>query len=452
MRFHLQLISLCSALLLSPILKAESLVDILNAVKENDPAWKAHEYAYKSGSQSKGIGRAYILPNLTLSGEHKAVTESPDCSAGSPGCSGDDDYDSTNIQLQLVQPLFNVESWRIYKESKANNEQAEIEYQSAYQNTLYDTAVLYFDVLRSQENYALALAEHSSLKSQLKEVSAKAEAGVETQTAVIETQALHDLALVKQITEIGYLKVAFEDLITHSGLESPSVMALSPDYPIKHLEPFDEKLWITKALANSHNLKSMDQAVKLAKRSYKKNTANIYPKVDLFARLNDQEQEGGRFVQNGSREEIGIRASVPLFVGLGDFYTAKEQKLKYLQTSEDMEAQKREFLQIVKNRFRSIYTDVLTAEARKKALESSQQALKAVKAQYELGSRDLIDVLEAQQQVFDARREYAHARYNYVLDNLQLKLFVGELSMQDIEDVNTWLVHDENLLTLDKIP
>jgi len=253
---------------------------------------------------------------------------------------------------------------------------------------------MYFEVLRSQESFLLALAEKNALANQLEEIKAKAEAGIADQTEVLETQASSDLALVNHITELGYLKVAFEDLVTHTGIERPTVLSLSPDYPIKHLVPFDEQLWINKAKISSTNLKSMEQSVEIAKQNYKRNTAGIYPKVDLFASISDRESEAA-FVQSGSSEAIGIRATIPLFVGLGDFYTAKEQKMKYLQTSDEIEAQKREFLQIVKNRFRSIYTDVLTVEARKKSLASSERALKAVKDQYDLGSRDMIDVLNA---------------------------------------------------------
>lgn len=448
-RYYLCLLSLVLSCA-SSFVMAEDLLQIFKAVQENDPAWKASEYAYQSSKQAKGIGRAYMLPNLTVNGEHQQVTDKPDCASGDPLCA-EREYESTSYQAQLTQPLFNMESWRNYQAGRANFTLAEIEYQNAYQNNLYDTAVLYFDVLRAQETYLLALAEQNALATQLKEITAKAEAGVSDQTEVIETQASADLATVNHITELGYLKVAFEKLVTHTGIEKPTVMSLSADYPIQHLVPFDEQLWLNKAKASSNNLKAMQQSIEIAEQNYKRNTSAIYPKIDLFATVSDRDSEAA-FVQSGSNEAIGIRATVPLFVGLGDFYTAKEQKMKFLQTSEEIEAQKREFLQIVKNRFRSIYTDVLTVEARKKSLHSSERALKAVKAQYELGSRDMIDVLNAQKQMFASQREYANARYNYLLDLLQLKLFVGELTLDDLKEVNSWLVVDNNLMNLDTLP
>jgi len=88
---------------------AEDLLEIFKAVQENDPAWKASEHAYQSSKQAKGIGRAYVLPNLTVSGEHQQVTEKPNCDTSA--CD-ERDYESTTYQAQLTQPLFNMENWR----------------------------------------------------------------------------------------------------------------------------------------------------------------------------------------------------------------------------------------------------------------------------------------------------------------------------------------------------
>jgi outer membrane protein len=445
-------ISLSLLLLSSQAVYAEDLLTIYQAIQKNDPAWQASKLAYEAGVQSKGIGRAHLLPSVALGGEYAEVTDNNDCDNSSGGCIKEDEYDSTTYQVELVQPLFNKEKWHIYREAKANFELAEIEYQGAQQQNIYDSAVLYFEVLRAQEDYNLALAEQTALGTQLKEIKAKADAGVADQTDVIETQASYDLATVNQITLIGMLKVAYEDLITRTDIAKPTVMRLSPEFPVKLLVPFDENLWLQKAETNSPNLRSLKQNITIAKQNFRKNTSAIYPSIDLFAKLTHQEQEGGQFVQNGERESVGVRARWPIFAGFGDYYTSKQQKKLMLQTEQDSDAQTREFKQIIKNRFRSIYTDVLTVEAQKKSVSSSERALRAVKAQYDLGSRDMIDLLNAQKQVFESKKEYAHARYNYVLDLMQLKLFVGELSLKDLEELNDWLVPDPSLLNLDQLP
>jgi outer membrane protein len=229
-------------------------------------------------------------------------------------------------------------------------------------------------------------------------------------------------------------------------------MALAQDFPITHMEPFDEDLWVNKAKANSHNLKSLRQSVFIAERNYRRQSSAALPKVDFVASIAEQDQQGRPFVINGRTESIGIQVSVPLFAGMGDFYAAREFKMRYLQTSEDAEAQTRELIQVVRNRFRSIYTDVLTVEAQRRALASSERALKAVQAEYNAGTRNLTDVLNTQQQYFTARKALSHARYDYVLDKLQLKLFAGELSIDDLKEINQWLVIDDTLMDLNTIP
>lgn len=438
----------------SPWALAEDLLQIFSAVQSHDPVWKSKEYEYQAGIQAKGKGRAYILPALTLGGEYKEVTDKPECkNSEDPGCSEiESQYESSTYQLQLKQSIFDLENWYTWQEGKAFAEKAQTEYRGALQNSLYDTAVLYFDVLRSQEDFYLAQAEKDALASQLKEIQTKANAGIANQTEVLETQASADLAMVNHITMLGYLKVARENLVTHTGIEKPTVMALAQDFPIQHLIPFDEELWVNKAKASSPNLLALRQSVALAHRRYRKQSAAAYPKVDFVASIAEQDQQGRPFVINGRTESVGIQVSVPLFVGMGDFYASKEYKMKYLQSSEEAEAQTRELIQIVKNRFRSIYTDVLTVEARRNALHSSERALKAVKAEYDAGSRNMIDVLNAQQQLFNAKRALSHARYNYLLDLLQLKLFVGELTIDDLAEVNQWLVIDDTLMDLNTIP
>lgn len=435
------------------VAQAEDLMQVYSAIQENDPAWHASESAYEAGKQSAGLGRAYLLPSVVLSGEHKEVTQKPDCPPADPLCSeAEVNFTATSYQVQVVQPLFDKGKWHIYKSEKANAQLANIEYQDALQTNIYDTVDLYFKVLRAQEDYYLAEAERKALETQLKEIKAKADAGVTDLTEVIETQASYDLATVNQITLLGYLKVAFEDLISRTKISKPLIMGLAQDFPIKHLEPFDEQLWVKKAEENSPKLLALRQQVSIAKQNYRERTSAIYPSIDLFATLVDQDQEGGFYFTNGQSEAIGVRVQWPVFAGLGDYYTAKQQKALFMQSSENIQAETQEFTQIVKNRFRSIYTDVLTVNARKQSLISSERALKAVKAQYDIGSRDMIDVLDAQERFFSAQREYAHSRYDYVMDLMQLKLFVGELRIEDLNAINEYLVVDDKLMRFEQIP
>ena len=91
----------------------------------------------------------------------------------------------------------------------------------------------------------------------------------------------------------------------------------------------------------------------------------------------------------------------------------------------------------------TVSSDVARVNARKQAIKSTQSALDATVAGYEVGTRNIVDVLNAQNAVFSAQRDYANSRYDYVLNSMRLKENAGTLSPEDIAALETFLVEPE---------
>jgi outer membrane protein len=87
--------------------------------------------------------------------------------------------------------------------------------------------------------------------------------------------------------------------------------------------------------------------------------------------------------------------------------------------------------------------DVATTKARRLAITSSQSAYDATQAGYEVGTRNIVDVLNVQQALFSAVRDYANARYQYVIDMLKLKNQAGLISPIDVEELSQWMIAPE---------
>jgi outer membrane protein len=94
----------------------------------------------------------------------------------------------------------------------------------------------------------------------------------------------------------------------------------------------------------------------------------------------------------------------------------------------------------VRSYFRQLEADVARVKARKQAITSARSAQNATQTGYEVGTRNIVEVLQAQRSVFAAERDYEIARYDYVLDMLKFKQAVGLLNPQDLQEVNSWLV------------
>ncbi|WP_373097002.1 TolC family protein, partial [Zhongshania sp.] len=100
----------------------------------------------------------------------------------------------------------------------------------------------------------------------------------------------------------------------------------------------------------------------------------------------------------------------------------------------------------------AVYTNVQTVNARHQNIISTRSALDATEAGYEVGTRNIVDVLDAQRRLYAAMRDYTNARYDYVVNVLKLKLNAGTLSPADIIYFNKWLQASESVSLSDRSP
>ena len=137
---------------------------------------------------------------------------------------------------------------------------------------------------------------------------------------------------------------------------------------------------------------------------------------------------------------MAVSISITLYTGHA--LTARRQQAEYDLVAQQEQANliRRTTTQDIRNAFRRVNTDALVIAQRQQAIVSAEAALNAIEAGYEVGTRNIVDVLQARQQQFVALRNYSDARYNYVLDTLELKRTAGVLTPQDIIDLNEWLV------------
>ena len=81
-------------------------------------------------------------------------------------------------------------------------------------------------------------------------------------------------------------------------------------------------------------------------------------------------------------------------------------------------------------------------KARKQAITSATSALEATDAGYEVGTRNIVDVLISQRVLYQAQRDYANARYDYIISMLKLREVAGQLSPEHLAQLDRWLSRD----------
>ena len=143
---------------------------------------------------------------------------------------------------------------------------------------------------------------------------------------------------------------------------------------------------------------------------------------------------------DGSITQIGVEISMPLLAGGSLYGQSKQAALNFAASDYQLEQQRRAVKQNIRSLFRQVQTDVLNIKARKQAITSAESALEATETGYRVGTRNIVEVLNAKKNVYAAQRDYANARYDYIINLLTLKLYAGTLSEGDIQLLNTWLV------------
>ena len=245
---------------------------------------------------------------------------------------------------------------------------------------------------------------------------------------------------VTVIVDEGAQDISFERLLRLTGRSYGQISGLADDFPVEYPEPRDEEAWVQAALQNNFDLKAAREAVRSAEKQVHISRAGHYPTVGAQASYSHNVSGGGDFFgSKNNSTNLSLQMSIPVFAGLSTRSRTKQSAYRLDEAQRNFDLTQRTTVETTRNLYSAINTDVARVRARLRAIESSQSALDATETGYEVGTRNIVDVLIAQQRLFAAQFQYASARYQYIMDTLRLKQIVGSLSPQDIYDLNQFI-------------
>lgn len=440
----------CSLLLCAPLTQADTLKDIYQEALTNDHEYLAAKAALNAGRESALIGRSGILPNVSASaswqqssGNDNAIKQIPDPNNDGQFIArqvGDFDGESIQYGVTVRQALFDMAAWSTFRNGQAISNLADATYVSAEQALVLRSATAYFDVLRANDNLRTAQAEEAALSHQLEQSKQRFEVGLTAITEVHEAQSAFDSATAQRLVAEGALGIAFEALEVLTGETHKQLAPLVEKFKAEHPQPMARQEWVDKALQNNAALKiaqyRTDAAEALAKASKRGHLPTLY----ASATYGGQESENNGFTsQDSTATTVGLQLSVPIFGGGRISASRRQAYQQFVEQSELFAKAERDTVQTARISHLNVLTSVATVKALKQAIVSSQSALEATQAGYDVGTRDLVDVLNAQRALYAAQRDYYNALYGYILNTLSLKQAAGTLGAEDINQLNQWL-------------
>ena len=419
-------------------LKSENLSDIYELALKNDPLLRAAEATYRAGKENKAQGIAGLLPTLSIGGstnwnEYRIEEQLQD------------QYNSNSYYGNINQPIFRLDKWFQFERGTALSESAEAEFAYQQQETMIRVASAYFNVLNSFDNLNAAEAEEKAIQRQRDLAKKRFDVGLAAITEVQETQAAYDLTVVSRIARQAQLDSAQETLTSIIGRDITLLSPLADDFEISLPDPLDRESWVSLGLKNNYQLKSAKLQRDAAQASARASASNHLPQIDLVGRISQSTSKQGKFggfIQNPlfgieqDTRQYSIQFNLPLYAG-GAISSARRQAYaNYDRSKEQAIYTERSTIRDVRSNHFGVQTQVANVTARKQALASAESALKATEVGYEVGTRNTVDLLDAQKRLFQAQRDYASSRYEYIISMLRLKASVGSLNPNDLLNIS----------------
>lgn len=448
MRF-LKPLLLAVAMLSGVQLHAAGLRDIYEMALQNDPQLRAAEAAFRASQELQVLGRSQLLPQIGASAEYSESNMDLDSlqvigeDQTIPPASGRARTDTTTYALSLTQPLFDLPRWFEFRQGQALSEQGQAQFAADQQALILRVADAYFNVLRAHDNLETADAEEKAIERQLEQTRQRYEVGLLPITDVHEAQAVYDNATVNTLEARSALDIAFEALQVLTGRPITDIYGLDADAPIRNPEPADREEWVRFAVNNNFSLRSAMLARDAAEQFAAARRSEHLPKVSASLGYRDVDTDGRRFgnsfYDRQDGHTIALSATMPIFTGGAVSATRRQANEQYIQTEELLELATRDTVQQARSLHLQVVTDVARVNARAQAITSAASAVEATQAGYEVGTRNIVDVLVAQRTLFQAKRDYANARYDYISSRLRLREVAGQLSPQDVMALDGFL-------------
>ncbi|AYC34540.1 channel protein TolC [Pseudomonas cavernae] len=426
------------------------LVSVYQEAVNNNADLAAARADYQARKEVVPQARSGLLPQLNAGADLNDTRTELDSPALKADRSG------TVYQATLSQPIFRADRWFQLQAAEATNEQAALQLSATEQNLILQSAQTYFAVLRAQDTLASTKAEEAAFKRQLDQANERFDVGLSDKTDVLEAQAGYDTARANRILAQRAVDDAFQALTTLTNRDYSAVEGIKHSLPVLTPTPNDAKAWVDTAAQQNLNLQASDYAVDAAKETLRQRKAGHAPTLDAVAQYQKGDNDSLGFSNTGTvsgqqpisgdveQRSIGLQLNIPIYSGGLTSSQVREAYQRLNQTEQLRESLRRQVVQNTRDLHRAVNTDVETVQARKQSIISNQSALEATEIGYQVGTRNIVDVLDAQRQLYSSVRNYNDARYDYILDNLRLKQAAGTLSPADLEALAQYLKADYN--------
>ena len=357
----------------------------------------------------------------------------------------DETYTIYSLSLDLRYPLWRPDQLIRLGQARTNEEKAEVDYAVRGQQLVERVVVGYFGVLEAGDSFRFAETNREAIGQQLRQAQQRFEVGLIAITDVEEAKARFDLASARAIEAENALGNAREAMREIIGEYPEALASLGEGLPLAVPDPADIDAWTGTAAERNLLVQSASFSVALARENIRlaarggRAGQRWAPSLDLVGSAGYTDRDQTRADTESNSASVGIELRWPLYTGGGLEADVREARARHREAMHIQERARREAVRLTRQAYLGVESAIARVGALRQAVVSSQSALDAVEAGFQVGTRTSVDVLDAQRDLFQAQNDLAAARYDYIRNALRLRLAAGTLVPADLDAINGWL-------------
>ena len=420
---------------------SNDLLTIYKEALEKDPEFNSKKADLAISREFLNQSRSGLLPQVRVTGGTNWNEYYQDREL-------QNDYNTFSYGLNVSQPLFRLDRWFSNKQAKENVEAAEAQFAYQQQNLIIRVTGAYFKVLSAKANLEAKIATEKALNNQYDAVSERFNTGSVSRIDLADAKAALNRAESDRVQAEGNVDISFEELNSIVGRQVKLITPLNTalDFKAPRTDIDNE---VSKGLSSNYLIIEAKNRLEAADANTKSKTSNYLPKIDLSANANRRTSKQYTFDGVDSNLDLpftiptetenriySIQFSMPLFTSGLNNSQRRQALLQEVKSEEQLILIERSIVQQVRSLHTALRTSELNISSLKSAVESSKDALEATRVGYELNSRNLIDLLQAERNYSESINNLSQASYAFIVTSLQYKQAIGNLVPGDVVELN----------------
>ncbi|EQA4279167.1 outer membrane channel protein TolC [Cronobacter dublinensis] len=426
----------------SAMSQAENLLQVYQQARLSNPDLRSSAADRDAAFEKINEARSPLLPQLGLGADYTYNS----------GFRDNDGVDTTSksASLQLTQTIFDMSKWRALTLQEKTAGIQDVTYQTDQQTLMLNTATAYFQVLSAIDALSYTEAQKQAIYRQLDQTTQRFNVGLVAITDVQNARAQYDNVLANEVTGRNNLDNALEQLRQVTGNYYPQLASLNVD-SFKTAKPAAVNALLKEAEQRNLTLLQARLSQDLAREQIRYAETGHMPTLGLTASssVSDTDYSGSKTSSAAAasrytdskvgQNSVGLSFSMPLYSGGSVTSQVKQAQYSFVGASEKLESAHRNVVQTVRSSYNNVNASISSIKAYEQAVVSAQSSLDAMEAGYSVGTRTIVDVLDATTTLYNAKQQLSSARYNYLINQLNIKSALGTLNEQDLVALNNSL-------------